>query len=159
MRIANLALALVLLGIPALAAAQGNAGSEMTAHQILSGNERGVTRAGHEIVRSQQQFEDLLQSVYAGQVAPTAPQVDFSRQVLVYYSLGTATRGGVKLIVRSGRLEHGVLHVSVEIAEPAATCLGTDSLTAPFALAALPFPAHDVRRADFEVTRKSYPCK
>lgn len=165
MRFRHLAMALGVLALPALALGQtpanavAGATSEVTAHQLLSGNERGVVKRSHSVVRSRQQLENLLQQIYAGQIPPRAPAIDFSQQVLVYYALATAMHGGDRVYIRSGSLRRGVLHLNVEIATSGANCLGTNSLTAPFALAALPFPAQDVRRAEFTVTHKSYPCK
>lgn len=133
-------------------------GNEFSAHQLLAGNERGIVHPVHKILRSKSQLETLLQQIYSGQVPPEAPQIDFSRQVLVYYSLGTETRRHDNVYIRSGSLEHGVLHVYVEIAHSSGDCLATSSLTAPFVIAALPFPAREVRRAEYEITHKNYPC-
>lgn len=156
-----------MLGLPVLATGRTQSGSaravaavsEVTAHQLLSGNERGVVKKGHSIVRSPRQLETLLRQIYAGQVPPPAPNIDFLQQVLVYYTTGTGMHGGDRVYIRSGALERGILHVKVEIATSGANCLGTSGLTAPFALAALPFPAQRVRRADFEITHESYSCK
>lgn len=134
------------------------AGNEFLAQQLLSGYERGVAEPGLKVVRSQAELEALLQRVYSGQKPPEAPRIDFSQYVLVYYSLGTKMRGNDKIYIRSGSVEHGVLHVSVEIARSSGDCLTTTSLTAPFVIAALPFPAREVRRAEDKVTHENYPC-
>lgn len=165
MKFRQLAIALLVLALPALAAGQSRAGAaagagaEATAQQLLAGNGRGVTKKARRLVRSQTELENLLQQIYSGQAPPPAPQIDFSRQVLVYYSLGTGMHGGDKVYIRSGSLHGGVLHVNVEVATSGGNCLGTTSLTAPFVLAALPFPAWKVHRAEFSVTHESYPCK
>jgi len=151
-----------LLVIPALAWGQGdntNGASEVTAHQILSGYEKGAAQPMHKVVRSNDALSDLLQQVYSGQAAPQPPHIDFSKQVLVFYGLGSAMHRGDRVYVRSGSLDKGVLHVNVEIAKPGESCLQTHSLTAPFALAALPFPAYDVKRAEYSISHKSYPCR
>ena len=132
--------------------------NEFAAHQILSGYERGVVDPQEKILRSQSQLEALLQKIYSGQVPPQAPQIDFSRQVLVYYSLGTKMHGDENSYIRSGSLERGVLRVYVEIAPSSGDCLTTRSLTAPFVIAALPFPASEVRLAEYDISHKSYPC-
>ncbi len=132
---------------------------EFAAHQLLEGNERGVTHAGHEIVRSQAQLEALLQRIYSGQAPPEAPHVDFAQHTLVYYSLGTGMHGDDRIYIRSASLERGVLHVRVEIARSGGDCLQAKSLTAPFAIAAVPFPVRDVQRAEYSVSEKSYPCE
>lgn len=136
-----------------------SADNEFSAQQLLSGNERGLTSPGHVVVRSQAQLEALLQRIYSGQVAPDAPRVDFTQYTLVYYSLGTGMHGDDRIYIRRGSLEQGVLHVQVEIAHSGGNCLKTTSLTAPFAIAALPFPAHEVLRAEYDVSHKSYPCE
>ncbi len=161
MSIKSLVALLVLLGLPAFAAAQATppaTATEMTAHQILSGNAAGITHPGHRIIRSQAGFQALLRNIF-GYLPPSPPEVDFSRQVLIYYSLGTAEHGEEKVYIRSGQLSHGVLHINVEIGVPAESCLTTPSMSAPYAIAALPFPASMVERAEFSVVRKSYPCR
>ena len=133
-------------------------GNEFVAQQLLSGYEHGVAEPGLKILRSQGELEALLRRVYSGQTPPDAPRIDFSQFVLVYYSLGTKVRSNDRIYVRSGRLEQGVLHVSIEIAHASGNCLTTSSLTAPFVIAALPFNARDVRRSEYKITHKSYPC-
>lgn len=135
-----------------------SAGNEFAAHQLLSGNERGITYPGHTIVRTQAQLEALLQRIYSGEAPPESPHVDFAQHTLVYYSLGTGQHGDERIYIRSGSLEQGVLHVQVEIAHSSGNCLSATSLIAPFAIAALPFPAHEVQRAEYHVSHKSYPC-
>lgn len=132
--------------------------NEFSAQELLSGYERGVVEPGLEILRSQSQLEALLQKIYSGQVPPEAPQVDFSQHVLVYYSLGTKMHGNDKVYIRSGSLEQGTLHVYVEIAHSSGDCLSTSSITAPFVIAALPFPAREVRQAEYSISHKNYPC-
>jgi len=139
-------------------ASGAEASNEFLAQQLLSGYERGVVESGLKVLRSQAQLEALLHRVYSGQNPPEAPRIDFSQHVLVYYSLGTKMRGNDKIYIRSGRLEHGVLHVSVEIARSSGDCLTTSSLTAPFVIAALPFPAREVQRSEYEITHETYPC-
>lgn len=139
-------------------ASGATADNEFSADQILGGNERGVVSPGPKVLRSQAELEALLQQIYSGQTPPEAPPIDFSRQVLVYYSLGTGMHGNDNIYIRRGSLEHGVLHVYVEIAHSNGNCLTTRSLTAPFAIAALPFPAREVQRAEFDISHQGYPC-
>jgi|GEM_PF-2941956 len=162
-RATTVVLALLALSVLPVAgrAQSGNAGAatETTAHQILSGDQRGAVENNHEIVRNASELNQLLGRIFSGQAPPQAPDIDFSQQVLVFYSHPSTVNAGDRIYVRSGKLAHGVLHVNVEIAQPGESCLNTNSLTAPYALAALPFPAIDVKRAEFSVSHKSYPCR
>jgi len=157
-----LAALVALLALPGPGRAQesaAGAATETNAHQILTGEQRGAAEHAREVVRNPAQLRNLLAKIFSGQAPPQAPEIDFTQQVLVFYSVGRALNNGERVYIRSGTLDHGVLHVNVEIAKPGEDCLQTQSLTAPYALAALPFPAADVRRAEYSVSHKSYPCR
>lgn len=129
------------------------------AHQLLSGNAPGISNREDVVLRSQQQLEVLLRRLYSNRLPPVSPDIDFSQQVLVYFVLGTGMRGDDTIHIRDGYLADGVLHVEVEIGRRPEYCLGKGALTAPFALAALPFPASEVHRAVYRVFHKTYPCR
>lgn len=141
------------------ASAGSESSNEFVAQELLSGYEHGVVESGIEIVRTQAELEALLRRIYSGGTPPEAPRINFSHFVLVYYSLGTKMHNNDKIRVRSGRLERGVLHVAVEIAHASGNCLATKSLNAPFVIAALPFNARQVRRAEYKITHRNYPCE
>lgn len=135
------------------------ASDEYMAQTLLSGNERGVINYGHHLIRSQAELEALLGQIFAGQAPPQAPRIDFSQNTLIYYSIGSKVRRDTKIYIRRGKLEHGVLHVYVEIAEPGGDCLDVSSFIAPFTIAAVPIPATEVKRAQYTVTHENYSCE
>lgn len=145
--------------IPPASATRSPGRDVYRAHRLLSGNAPGISNAEGVIVRSQQQLEELLRQIYSSGLPPSTPAIDFSQQVLVYYVLGTGMRGDDTIHIRNGSLVDGVLHVEVEIGRRPQYCLGKGALTAPFALAALPFPASEIRRAVYRVVYKTYPCR
>lgn len=145
--------------IPPASATRAPGPDVYRAHQLLSGNAPGISNRENVVLRSQQQFEELLRQLYSNGLPPVPPSIDFSQQVLVYFVLGTGMRGDDTIHIRDGYLLDGVLHVEVEIGRRPEYCLGKGVLAAPFALAALPFPASEVRRAVYRVLYKTYPCR
>ena len=98
------------------------------------GSERAVT----EVIYSARQYRRLF-----GHAAPA--DVDFRREIVVFYSAGVQPTGGYEATVESVDLRRNTLAVTTRLSSPGEHCVVTQALTHPYALVKVDRPRRSVR--------------
>ncbi|MCB1152532.1 protease complex subunit PrcB family protein, partial [bacterium] len=99
------------------------------------GNYSGWTRSGSKVIRNQAEFKALWDRIHSLQIQPPPmPVVDFSRQIVIAYAMGTRNSGGYWVRLENARREGNELFVTVNAHEPERGEGMTMALTQPFAL-------------------------
>ncbi len=95
----------------------------------------GMTRNRTILITSQKSLARIWSEIWKIRInPPPPPYVDFSRQVVVAYSLGTQTTGGYAVRIQEVKREGNILRAHVSIKRPSAGTGLTQALTQPYSL-------------------------
>jgi len=88
-----------------------------------------------EVLRDHIGFEEFYRELHRNRLpAPQVPEVDFHRDVILFFSLGTCPTGGYFVDVDKVIGKDGQLEVRLEITEPARDSIRALVVTKPFVM-------------------------
>ena len=113
---------------------------------------------GHLLIQDTLAWSESWARLYEGQ-DPLPPQqyVDFTKQSLLIYRLGTRNTGGYSVSVQNMQVKGDTLVVDVIEEEPGAGCMTTMAITNPFVIVA--FDKLKVSRVEIRSTTQNRPCR
>jgi len=132
----KLQICLLLCGT-ALAFAAG--GSETQIKVIAKGAFSGIQEPKQLVISNQTQFAEIWQkhNVRAEPKKP-APEIDFSKESVIFVSLGQKRTGGYAVQVSDVQKKDGKIEVVVQTTSPKPGGMQIQTLTAPFTIVAVP---------------------
>ncbi len=109
---------------------------------IASGNQASAgDTAQFEIASSQEDFVRLWNMAYGSQLTlPPLPPINFGRESVLGFFLGTRSTGGYGVEVRDVTTEGGEYYVNVLVREPGPGTITTQAITSPWVLIRVPRP-------------------
>jgi hypothetical protein len=160
-RVLFLALVVALATVPPLASADSS-WLLVTPYPRWSGRSLELHAETFRAIRSQQGWDDLWRlaapnpSLQADQSIP-APDVDFTKTVVLVAALGTRPTGGYSVIIQSAFDDGAVIHVHVlEVRPTGPDCTAVTVITHPVSIALIPRSDRQVR---FEISAADLDCK
>jgi len=94
----------------------------------------GATTGGVTVVRTSSAFS----SQWAGRTSLPLPQVDFSREMVVFVDLGVRSTGGYSVLATGARGVSGAIVVDYTETQPGTNCVVTESITQVWTAVAVP---------------------
>jgi hypothetical protein len=92
-----------------------------------------------EQYHNQADFKAGWDKLYAGQSAPDMPNVDFTKETVVLYSIGEHTSGGYKARIIKAQPGVGAFEIGFEVTIPGLGChTSTQEITRPFIMVSIP---------------------
>ncbi len=109
---------------------------------LASGNQASAgDTAQFEIATTQEAFVRLWNMAYGSQLTlPPIPPIDFRRESVLGFFLGTRSTGGYGVEVRDVTTEGGEYYVNVLVREPGPGTITTQAITSPWVLVRVPRP-------------------
>lgn len=102
----------------------------------------GLAERERLVVRDRAAWQDLWRRIWSGRSpVPPAPDIDFTRDMVVVVALGERPTGGHGILVDSAQQRSNGLTVVVRTIAPGRGCMLTQALTQPVDIARL--PRHD----------------
>ena len=127
---------------------------------IQSGPQTGINAnaAQASVVTDQAELDDLFKQLIANKIpAPDAPQVDFTKNLVVYVARDPKPSGGYGLKVRSVKCAQGVMTVDLREVNPQGNANQAQFITQPYLILTTPRCAKltevNVTGADFAAPR------
>ena len=77
--------------------------------------------------------------------APTVPQVDFDRDMVVVAALGARSTGGYDIVIEGARQDSSTIEIALRTSSPAPGCPVSAATTQPVDLATIPASSRSVR--------------
>ncbi|MFK7972080.1 MAG: protease complex subunit PrcB family protein [Bacteroidia bacterium] len=113
---------------------------------------------GHVLVSSADEWDEAWTSLYTLQdPPPPMPEVDFSKDQVLIYRLGSRPSGGYGAEVASLTIEGNTLLVHILEKQPGAGCITTMAITNPFVVISLPKKDYDTVTVDVKIEKT--PCR
>jgi hypothetical protein len=99
----------------------------------------GLVESRRLVVRDADAWASTWAAVWRNMTpAPSRPDVDFSREMVIVAALGQRTSGGYDIVVDSATATESELVVHVRATSPGASCFVTGALTQPVDIVRLP---------------------
>lgn len=122
---------------------------------VISEWATGLTTPAQGLITSEAEWKRLWNAVYRiRQPQPVPPVIDFTREALVFYALGSVVNGAEPSITGARLLERGTL-VQVTVTTPGQNCLILTVVAQPVHVVRIPKPgARAIRVERTDVTRE-----
>lgn len=112
---------------------------EIKFETIQSGHLSGIARRTRIVIRSRPDWEQFWR-LHTGnrRPLPTAPEVDFQKDMIVAVMMGQQSSGGYTIAIESITQENEKMRVDVQEQEPAEDAMTSSALSAPFHIVTVP---------------------
>ncbi len=106
---------------------------------LAKGSFSGIQEPKEELVKDKSKWEELW-ALHAKTIkpAPTPPEVDFSKEMVVFVTMGRQRTGGYKIEISRIETSQDTLKIYVTRTTPRPGGMAIQSLTAPFYIVAIP---------------------
>jgi hypothetical protein len=132
----KLQICLLLCGAAVAFAAEGN---DARIKVIAKGAFSGIQEPKQLVISNQTQFAEIWQKHNArNEPKKPAPAIDFSKESVLFVSLGQKRTGGYAVQVSDVQKKDGQTEIIVQTTSPKAGAMQIQALTAPFAIVAVP---------------------
>jgi hypothetical protein len=107
--------------------------------QVLRAQYTGLVQRQRAVIRDAQAWSEFWNQAHSTVMPrPTAPAIDFTRNIVVAAAMGTRSNGGFSIDIEQVYAADDDLYVVVEERSPGANCVTTAALTAPVAAVRIP---------------------
>ncbi len=141
------ALALTLSGCASMGGVAG-------VNVLDTGNHSSMKNQQYVDVHNQADFAALWTKTFKGFPAPTMPQVDFSKDMVVGAFLGEQNHGGYLIRIKKIDSSGTTTNVTVEVTIPGTNCRYPNAFSQPYMFATIPASSKPV---NFNVTQRNAP--
>jgi hypothetical protein len=114
-----------------------SAAASVPLRNLGKGASSGIKEPTEEVIRNQAAW-DKFWARHAGQANAPAPEIDFSKDMVIAVTLGRKTSGGYSIQISKVEAVGDRLKVSVVRTAPAPGAMTTQALTAPFHMVVVP---------------------
>jgi hypothetical protein len=102
-------------------------------------SQSGIEERQRLVIRDAARWREVWAAIVRNiSPAPAAPDVDFSRQMIVLAAMGSRPTGGASITIVGVERAGGRLRVTVRETSPGRGCMTTQAFTAPLAAALVP---------------------
>lgn len=106
----------------------------------------GLPDSARLVIRNRDEWADIWSRIVSNHgPTPPAPEIDFSREVVLVAAMGTRSSGGFSIAITNVAEEAGGLVATVVSTSPGPTCGTTAALTAPVDIVRVSRPSVAVR--------------
>ncbi len=112
----------------------------LTMRDLAQGTSSGIRQPLREVIRSQEEWDKLWgRHVSQRTPQPSAPEVDFDREMVIVATMGKQSTGGYQIQISQVRkLPEKAVQVTIQEKTPPEGAFTTQALTYPFHFAAVP---------------------
>lgn len=131
----------------------------LTVQMIYQGNHANVTQRTSGTIRNPSAYRHLLHRIFRHRVQMDSQPVNFDHYTVVYAILPEKIRGATRLKFEHAELMKGVLRVTLKISTPGRSCLRSQNLLSPYAVARIRISPERVRHLHLIRHHATYRCR